>query len=77
LSEHSANIGERAIEAVGALVESPGGVLWQRRDGEPASGGAGAYRPAAGGQASSRAVEPADSKFCRFLETTQWVIDLH
>ena len=77
LSEHSANIGERAIEAVGALVESPGGVLWQRRDGEPDSGGAGAYRPAAGWQASSSAVEPADSKFCRFLETTQWVIDLH
>jgi len=77
LSEHSANIGERAIEAVGALVESPGGVLWQRRDGEPDSGAAGTFRPVAGWQASSSAVEPADSAFCRFLETTQWVIDLH
>ena len=72
LSEHSSNIGERAIEAVGALVESPGGVLWQRRDGD-----GGGFQPVAGWQASSSAVEPSDSNFCRFLETTQWVIDLH
>ena len=72
LSENSANIGERAIEAVGALVESPGGVLWQRRDGD-----GGGFQPVAGWQASSSAVEPLDSNFCRFLETTQWVIDLH
>lgn len=72
LSESSSNLGERAIEAVGALVESPGGVLWQRRDGE----GEGGFQPVAGWQAASTAVEPLDSNFCRFLETTQWVIDL-
>jgi len=71
LSANSTHIGERAIEAVGALVESPGGVLWQRRDGDD-----GNYQPVAGWQATSTAVEPADSSFCRFLETTQWVIDL-
>lgn len=82
LSEHSANIGERAIEAIGALVESPGGVLWQRRDHGEQKGehkgdqkGSG-FVPVAGWQAASSAVEPADSNFCRFLETTQWVIDL-
>ena len=73
LSENSANIGERAVEAVGALVESPGGVLWQRREGEAGGG----FQPVAGWQASSTATEPLDSNFCRFLETTQWVIDLH
>lgn len=71
LSESSANIGERAIEAVGALVESPGGVLWQRREDD-----GGGFQPVAGWQASSTAVEPLESNFCRFLETTQWVIDL-
>ena len=73
LSENSTNIGGRAIEAVAALVESPGGVLWQRREGE--GGGAG-FQPVAGWQASSIAVEPLESNFCRFLETTQWIIDL-
>jgi putative PEP-CTERM system histidine kinase len=71
LSSDSTHIGERAIEAVGALVESPGGVLWQRRDGD-----GGNYQPVAGWQATSTATEPVDSNFCRFLETTQWVIDL-
>jgi putative PEP-CTERM system histidine kinase len=73
LSENGSNIGERAIEAVAALVESPGGVLWQRRDGEGEGAG---FQPVAGWQASSTVVEPLDSDFCRFLETTQWVIDL-
>lgn len=73
LSEHSHHLGERATEAVADLVESPGGVLWQRRDTE-----AGArFEPVAGWQATCKAMEPADSNFCQFLETTQWVIDLH
>ena len=70
LSEHGPNLGERAVEAVAALVESPGGVLWQRRANE-------VYEPVACWEATARDSEPADSNFCRFLESTQWVIDLH
>lgn len=70
LSEHGPNLGERAVEAVADLVESPGGVLWQRRANE-------VYEPVACWQATARDSEPADSNFCRFLESTQWVVDLH
>ncbi|HEX9172930.1 MAG TPA: XrtA/PEP-CTERM system histidine kinase PrsK [Telluria sp.] len=71
LSEPGPGLGDRAVQAVAALVESPGGVLWQRRD-------AGAFEPVAYWQApaESAAAEPADSSFCLFLESTQWVIDL-
>jgi putative PEP-CTERM system histidine kinase len=71
LSEPGPRLGERAIEAVAALVESPGGVLWLRRDG-------GTFAPSATWHApASAAQEPADSPFCRFLESMQWVVDLH
>jgi hypothetical protein len=33
LSERGPNLGDRAIQAMAALVESPGGALWQRSDG--------------------------------------------
>ncbi|MFL6675137.1 MAG: XrtA/PEP-CTERM system histidine kinase PrsK [Massilia sp.] len=70
LSEHGPGLGDRAVQAVAALVESPGGVLWQRR--EP-----GQFEPVAHWQApASAGVEPAASPFCQFLETTQWVVDL-
>ena len=70
LSESGDNLGERAIQAVAALVESPGGVLWQRRE-------SGAFEPAANWQGPEVDVaEPGDSPLCRFLESTQWVIDL-
>jgi putative PEP-CTERM system histidine kinase len=71
LSEHGPGLGDRAIQAVAALVESPGGVLWQR-------GESGVFEPAAHWQAPAEhaAPEAADSSFCHFLETTQWVIDL-
>ena len=70
LSESGDNLGERAIQAVAALVESPGGVLWQRRE-------SGAFEPAANWQGPDvDVVEPGDSALCRFLESTQWVIDL-
>jgi hypothetical protein len=37
LSERGPNLGERAIQALAALVESPGGALWQRSDGVASS----------------------------------------
>jgi putative PEP-CTERM system histidine kinase len=70
LSERGPNLGDRAIQALAALVESPGGVLWQRADGK---------RFASHAQWQASAVdmtEPEHSPFCRFLESTQWVIDL-
>lgn len=70
LSERGDNLGERAIQAVAALVESPGGVLWQRRE-------SGAFEPSANWQSPEiDVVEPGDSPLCRFLERTQWVVDL-
>ena len=71
LSKPGPDLGERVIEAVAALVESPGGALWQR-------GESGRYEPVAHWQVPPlAALEPADSAFCQFLETSQWVIDLH
>ena len=70
LSEPGPGLGERVIEAVAALVESPGGVLWQRRE-------SGRFEPAAHWQApAASSAEPADSAFCQFLESSQWVIDV-
>ncbi len=70
LSERGPHLGERALQALAALVESPGGALWQRSDG-------GGFAQRARWQAPAVAsTEPADSAFCRFLERTQWVIDL-
>jgi putative PEP-CTERM system histidine kinase len=70
LSEHGPGLGERTIQAVAELVESPGGVLWILRE-------SGRYEPAAHRHLPSTAEsEPADSQFCQFLETKQWVVDL-
>jgi hypothetical protein len=70
LSERGPNLGDRAIQAVAALVESPGGALWQRARRRP-------LRAArAAGTAPVPHPEPANSPFCQFLESTQWVIDL-
>jgi putative PEP-CTERM system histidine kinase len=70
LSESGPNLGSRVIQAMAALVESPSGTLWQRSEG-------GSFQPYAGWQApDTRIAEPANSPFCQFLESTQWVVDL-
>ncbi|WP_338769329.1 XrtA/PEP-CTERM system histidine kinase PrsK [Massilia sp. METH4] len=69
LSHPGPGLGERTIQALAALVESPGGALWIRRDGR--------CEPVAYWQTTPNAVaEPADSPFCRFMEQKQWVVDL-
>ncbi|QBE63625.1 XrtA/PEP-CTERM system histidine kinase PrsK [Pseudoduganella lutea] len=69
LSHPGPGLGERTIQALAALVESPGGALWIRRDTR--------CEPAAHWQTAPAAVvEPADSPFCRFIEEKQWVVDL-
>jgi putative PEP-CTERM system histidine kinase len=70
LSERGPGLGERTIQALAALVESPGGVLWQHGEG-------GKFTPRWHWQApEGDMAEPEHSPFCRFLESTQWVVDL-
>ena len=75
LAQPGPGLGVRVIEAVAALVESPGGALWQRREGGENGGH---YEPSAHWHMPAlTASEPADSPFCQFLESSQWVVDLH
>lgn len=70
LADGGPALGERTIEAVAALVESPAGTLWIRRERQR-------FEPAAGWNlAMPQAAEPADSAFAVFLEQRQWVIDV-
>ncbi len=70
LSEDGPGLGVRTIQAVAELVESPGGVLFLRRD-------SGMCEPDSYWQVPAKnASEPIDSPFCQFLQTRQWVIDL-
>ena len=70
LSASGPGLGERTIQAVGALVESPGGALWLRRD------SAGCAPVAAWNLPLPTVSEPDESAFCRFLADKQWVVDL-
>lgn len=70
LSEEGHGLGERAIQAVAELVESPGGALWIRSETGGCEPSAHWNMPLAGG------VEPVNSPFCQFLENQQWVMDL-
>jgi len=70
LSETGPRLGERAIQAVAELVESPGGALWIKRE-------SGNCEPVAHWLIPpSQNFEPLTSSFCQFLEERQWVIDL-
>jgi putative PEP-CTERM system histidine kinase len=70
LSVRGPGLGDRTIQAMAALVESPGGTLWLHNE-------AAQFEPRAHWQAPhGHMAEPANSPFCRFLESTQWVIDL-
>jgi putative PEP-CTERM system histidine kinase len=60
---------QRAITALGDLVESPGGAMWLV-DGD-------AYLPSARCNTTAvDAIEPADTPFINFLANTGWIIDL-
>ncbi|TAN79523.1 MAG: PEP-CTERM system histidine kinase PrsK [Gallionella sp.] len=70
LSKDGHGLGERAIQAVAELVESPGGSLWISRE-------SGNCEPVARwNMPLPTGLEPANSSFCQFLENKQWVIDL-
>ncbi|MFC0136105.1 PEP-CTERM system histidine kinase PrsK [Massilia eurypsychrophila] len=70
LSKPGPGLGDRAVQAVGALVESSAGLMWIRRE-------SGLFEPAANWQVAPAMVsEPADSPFCQFLDSKEWVVDL-
>jgi putative PEP-CTERM system histidine kinase len=69
LSVEGPGLGERVIEAVGALVESPGGALWIRRE----SGRCEPFAQWHLGHTSDGISD--DDPFFQFLEEKQWVVD--
>ena len=69
--EDPRKVGQRVIEALAALVESPGGLLWLK-DADQAR-----YAESARwNQAFSNATESADSAFIKFLESSDWVLNM-
>ncbi|OBV37795.1 XrtA/PEP-CTERM system histidine kinase PrsK [Janthinobacterium psychrotolerans] len=70
LSEDGPALGERTIQAVAQLVESPAGGLWIARE-------AGVLTPVAGWNWPPQLpAVPADGPLCRFLKARQWVIEV-
>lgn len=64
------SLGERAIEALAQLVESPAGALWICRE-------SGCCQPAANwNMAPQQASETVDGAFCQLLAAQQWVLDV-
>ncbi|RJG07057.1 PEP-CTERM system histidine kinase PrsK [Noviherbaspirillum cavernae] len=71
LSESGPGVGERAIKSIAELVESPGGALFVHR-------GSGNCEAIAGWNLTLNCGSDADNEvLCRFLERTQWVVDMH
>lgn len=70
LSESGHGLGERVIQALAQLVESPGGSVWIARDSGNFEHVTHWNMPSATG------MEPVASSFCQFLEHREWVIDL-
>ncbi|MFM9433629.1 putative PEP-CTERM system histidine kinase [Janthinobacterium sp. CG_23.3] len=70
LSQDGPGLGERTIQAVAQLVESPAGALWIRREQDLCEPAAHWNMPA------QSASEPAGGPFCQMLEQRQWVVDV-
>ncbi|MGH8763059.1 MAG: XrtA/PEP-CTERM system histidine kinase PrsK, partial [Nitrosospira sp.] len=70
LSEGEHGLGERVIQALAQLVESPGGGLWISRESGNCEPIAHWNMPLATG------FEAINSPFCKFLEQKEWVIEL-
>ena len=70
LADDANGLSERAIQAVAALVESPGGLLWLRHDD-------GNYLAVTRWNLPLPQVEePADGAICQLLSSRHWVIEL-
>jgi putative PEP-CTERM system histidine kinase len=70
LSMDGQGLGERSIQAVAALVESPGGVLLRCKESSVLEISAHWNMP------NVNVDDPHNEMFCEYLEKTQWVIDL-
>lgn len=72
LSEGAAGerLGERTVEALARLVDSPGGALWLLDE------NTGYNRIAYWNMSDAQGVEPPSSPFTEWLKTRQWVINL-
>jgi len=74
LSQQGPGLGVRSIQALAALVESPGGALWIRRDTQDID----RFEPFAHWEVPpATAIEPAGSPFCAFMEQKQWVVEVN
>ncbi len=62
---------ERVVQAIAQIVESPGGVLWMRRESK-------SFAPVAhwNMERHTQGNEPADGAFALFLEDREWVVNL-
>lgn len=70
LSEVQGELKERVIQSLAQLVESPGGALWLKHE-------AGHYDPVQQwNMPLIKETVEADSPLCKFLEYSEWVIDL-
>lgn len=70
LSEGEHGLGERVIQALAQLVESPGGGLWINRE-------SGNCEPVTHwNMPSAEGFEAVTSPFCQFMEHKEWVIEL-
>ncbi len=69
--EPATQLHERAVKAIAQIVESPGGILWMRRDNAR-------FEPVARWNMCDPVPpsEPADGLLVRFLEAKEWVINL-
>lgn len=71
LSDAGPGLNERTVQAIAKLMESPSGALYIRRD------EAGSCEPVTHWNTpATHQPEPLQGSLCRYLETTQWVIDL-
>ena len=70
LSDGGHVLGERVIQALAQLVESPAGSLWICRESGNCEPVTHWNMPATGG------LEPLTSPFCQFLGNKEWVVDL-
>ncbi|HKK14725.1 MAG TPA: XrtA/PEP-CTERM system histidine kinase PrsK, partial [Gammaproteobacteria bacterium] len=69
-SDPNVDLRERAIRAIAEIVDSPGGILWLRRD-------HGHFEPVARWNMDQRLppYEPGNSPLVRFLDSQEWVIN--
>lgn len=70
LSEDGPGLGERVVQALAKLVESPGGAVFISRE------LGNCERVAHWNMSLTSESDPANNSLCRFLEQKQWVIDL-